>query len=169
MSEYSEKLRDPRWQKKRLEILERDKFTCQYCGHDDLTLTVHHKTYNKKTEPWEYPDDMLITLCEGCHKDETEQREDADKKLFAILRNKFSVHSIKSLTSSIECLPQGDNEYTTMDIITYSLYNEDMYALIFTLVTTGLKHPNYLKLIRWRLSKIYDNLEKAILERYDAE
>lgn len=30
---YSQKLRDPRWQKKRLEILERDSFTCQHC-HD---------------------------------------------------------------------------------------------------------------------------------------
>ena len=29
---YSEKLKDPRWQKKRLEILERDNFRCQYCG-----------------------------------------------------------------------------------------------------------------------------------------
>jgi hypothetical protein len=28
-SEYSKKLKHPRWQKKRLEILDRDKFTCQ--------------------------------------------------------------------------------------------------------------------------------------------
>jgi len=26
---YSEKLKDPRWQKKRLEILSRDNFTCE--------------------------------------------------------------------------------------------------------------------------------------------
>jgi HNH endonuclease len=167
MSEYSEKLKDPRWQKKRLEIMERDKFTCQYCQHDDLTLTVHHKMYDKKLEPWEYPDNMLITLCESCHKTETEQREDTDKKLVKLLRIKFSAESIQSLTSAIENLPENENEYNAMSVITYSLFNEDMHALIITLTTTGLKHPNYLKLIRWRLSKIYDDLEKAVLERYN--
>lgn len=66
MSAYSEKLRDPRWQKRRLEIYERDKFTCQSCERTDITLTVHHKYY-KNCEPWEYPNDALQTLCEVCH------------------------------------------------------------------------------------------------------
>ena len=29
---YSEQLKSPKWQKKRLEIMQRDKFTCQLCG-----------------------------------------------------------------------------------------------------------------------------------------
>lgn len=66
MADYSEKLRDPRWQKKRLEIFERDRFTCQSCDRNDITLSVHHKYYND-CEPWEYPNDALQTLCEVCH------------------------------------------------------------------------------------------------------
>lgn len=31
-SDYSQKLLDPRWQRKRLEILQRDDFTCQVCS-----------------------------------------------------------------------------------------------------------------------------------------
>ena len=64
---YSEKLKDPRWQRKRLEILERDKFTCHDCHSKDKTLHVHHCHY-EKGDPWDARDGLLMTLCEGCHK-----------------------------------------------------------------------------------------------------
>lgn len=63
---YSEKLRDPRWQKKRLEILRRDNFTCVSCSATDKTLHVHHTVYGQNQDPWEYGQ-SLITLCEDCH------------------------------------------------------------------------------------------------------
>ena len=62
---YTEKLKDPRWQKKRLQIMSRDNFTCQLCGSDKNTLHVHHKSYNG--DPWESENNDLITLCEDCH------------------------------------------------------------------------------------------------------
>ena len=67
MKNYSDKLKDPRWQKKRLEIMQRDKFVCQCCMSKDKPLTVHHLVYKKNTEPWDYDDYFLITLCESCH------------------------------------------------------------------------------------------------------
>lgn len=63
---YSEKLKDPRWQKKRLEILQRDNFTCQLCEDKTTTLHIHHKKYTG--EPWEAPEEDLVTLCEHCHE-----------------------------------------------------------------------------------------------------
>ena len=39
-SEYSQKLKDPRWQKKRLQILERDEWNCQICHDNESTLVV---------------------------------------------------------------------------------------------------------------------------------
>jgi 5-methylcytosine-specific restriction endonuclease McrA len=65
---YLENLKDPLWQRKRLEILNRDGFRCQFCNDDKNTLTVHHKIYRKNSLPWEYEDHELITLCEPCHK-----------------------------------------------------------------------------------------------------
>lgn len=65
---YSEKLRDPRWQKKRLEVMERDEFTCVTCGRKDKTLNVHHWYYRKGNEPWDYPTESLVCLCEDCHE-----------------------------------------------------------------------------------------------------
>ena len=78
---YSEKLRDPRWQKARLKILERDEWTCQFCFDSESTLSVHHKWYIPSREPWEYPELALITLCEDCHAKEMEDRLDAEQCL----------------------------------------------------------------------------------------
>lgn len=71
MSNYTELLKDPRWQKKRLEIMDRDGFTCQVCNcgiEDGVPLNVHHIAYKNNAAPWEYEDEQLITLCENCHQ-----------------------------------------------------------------------------------------------------
>ena len=68
---YLEKLKDPRWQKRRLEIFERDKFTCTQCFDSETTLHVHHIVYVKGYDPWDYEDDRLLTLCEKCHAETT--------------------------------------------------------------------------------------------------
>lgn len=65
---YSDQLKDPRWQKRRLDILNRDNFTCQMCGHTEKTLHVHHIHYYQGMLPWEYADGLLVTLCEECHE-----------------------------------------------------------------------------------------------------
>ena len=65
---YADKLRDPRWQKKRLEIMERDGFSCRSCKNKERTLNVHHLKYEKGKEPWEYEESEMVTLCEGCHE-----------------------------------------------------------------------------------------------------
>lgn len=64
---YSQKLKDPRWQKKRLQILERDDWACQSCLSTTTSLQVHHVVY-AKLEPWEYTDECYQTLCETCHR-----------------------------------------------------------------------------------------------------
>lgn len=65
---YFEKLRDPRWQRKRLEIMSRDDFQCRRCHTKTNTLNVHHRAYLKNRDPWDYQDHMLTTLCEPCHE-----------------------------------------------------------------------------------------------------
>lgn len=64
---YSEKLLDPRWQRKRLEILGRDGFSCRSCGSTTKTLHVHHLFYKKGAEPWDYNSGDLVTACDECH------------------------------------------------------------------------------------------------------
>src|SRR5687768_15566275 len=66
--DYWELLRDPRWQRKRLEVMKLADFGCQECGADDQTLNVHHSFYEKDLKPWEYPAESLRCLCEDCHQ-----------------------------------------------------------------------------------------------------
>lgn len=68
MATYREKLLDPRWQKRRLEILERDGWACRECADASSTLHVHHVAYRSGADPWDYPDHMLVALCEECHE-----------------------------------------------------------------------------------------------------
>lgn len=65
---YFDKLNDPRWQRKRLKIMERDDFKCTQCGDATTKLNVHHEYYISLRDPWSYPDAALVTLCEPCHK-----------------------------------------------------------------------------------------------------
>lgn len=63
---YAEKLRDPRWQRRRLEIFQRDDWKCQLCCRTDLELHVHH-LYRTNEDPWDEPDLHLLTVCQLCH------------------------------------------------------------------------------------------------------
>ena len=70
---YGASLLDERWRKKRREILIRDGSQCVNCSARE-NLQVHHRQYHfqiklrRYKEPWDYPDVLMITLCEPCHK-----------------------------------------------------------------------------------------------------
>jgi hypothetical protein len=78
---YSELLLDPRWQKKRLEVLERAGWACNDCSDAETTLHVHHVYYTKGKKPWEYPDSALIALCATCHERVTRYTDQIIKEI----------------------------------------------------------------------------------------
>lgn len=69
---YGHLLFDERWKAKRSIILVRDKFKCAICD-DSSNLQVHHRQYHFSTllnqfkAPWDYADELLVTLCKSCH------------------------------------------------------------------------------------------------------
>lgn len=65
---YAHQLRDPRWQRLRLLIFNRDFWQCKKCFDDKKTLVVHHKYYLPGIPPWAYPYDCYLTLCVDCHR-----------------------------------------------------------------------------------------------------
>ncbi len=66
-SRYARLLTDPRWHRRRLQVLNRDGFSCRACGEGDRALHVHHIGYIRGRAPWDYPTRMLVTLCAPCH------------------------------------------------------------------------------------------------------
>lgn len=82
--EYAQSLKDPRWQRRRLEIFQRDNWACIYCGNKEEELQIHHVIYLPNKDPWEYEDDHLVTACRSCHASES-LLWDEDKSLIAML------------------------------------------------------------------------------------
>jgi hypothetical protein len=82
--QFFAKYKDPRWQKKRLEILTRDGFTCQNCKSTENQLHVHHKLYFEDYDPWDYPDYLLITYCCDCHEFIQDEQKIIHKDLIEI-------------------------------------------------------------------------------------
>lgn len=102
---YAEKLKDPRWQRKRLEVFNRDNFTCRDCGVKDKPLHVHHCHY-EKGDPWKTHSDFLLTLCEDCHNARQES-EDTAKIIFGRILAAKSASALHSFVAEMarECPP----------------------------------------------------------------
>lgn len=58
---------DPRWQRLRLEVFQRDGWQCVGCGDASSTLVAHHKKY--VGDIWDSPPSDLQTVCKQCHED----------------------------------------------------------------------------------------------------
>lgn len=67
---YREQFKDPRWQRRRLEILKGADFTCVECGNTMDEFHVHHRYYVPERMVWEYPDFALLAVCHICHEKE---------------------------------------------------------------------------------------------------
>jgi len=63
---YAALLASPHWQRRRLEIMARDEWTCQSCGATEEQLHVHHLEY-RPGPPWSAQDADLVTVCDSCH------------------------------------------------------------------------------------------------------
>jgi 5-methylcytosine-specific restriction endonuclease McrA len=86
MSEYFEKLKDPKWQQLRLKVFERDNWQCVICQNKDQTLHVHHTYYKSNADPWDYDLDTLMTLCHECHEYQHETMPHTKQELFETIR-----------------------------------------------------------------------------------
>lgn len=135
---YAEKLKDPRWQKKRLEILNRADWACEVCCANDKTLHVHHVYYEYGKDPWDYTSDTLMSLCEDCHKERGE-KEAALKLAFARLLRIQRDDALDELLRSIESMVRCEFRHTTMVSTRMREFSTAAISVVETL--TGLSIP----------------------------
>lgn len=95
LTSYQKQLADPKWQRKRLEIFQRDNFTCKRCGSTEKELHVHHNYYIFGKDAWDYPDDCYLTLCFECHKN-----EDLNKEELKLIWKEIQSRKIKQYEST---------------------------------------------------------------------
>lgn len=123
---YSEKLKHPKWQRKRLEILNRDNFKCDLCSDTETELHIHHYEYNEG-DPWDIDNKYLVTLCKHCHKViEHFKIEEPDLEI-------YKIHKID--TSSDLCIFV---QYDSMGL-TFGSYNHNDINIYFGSSFTNFK------------------------------
>jgi hypothetical protein len=126
---YSELLKDPRWQKLRLEIFERDKWKCQSCGSAENTLAVHHRSYMRGLKPWEYETFLLVTLCEECHASERQHLADAKSSLLAAIDESiigsWELSWLESIVNCCEMVGDFRHTFQLFKALEGYLQNED--------------------------------------------
>ena len=125
---YQDKLKDPRWQKKRLQILERDNWTCQECYNSDRTLHVHHKFYEKGREPWDIDNDLLTTLCKDCHKSEGDVAYHVNQGLIKEIRKHFTSLDIINIILGLRSMQLVHKSDVVSTSIQNSLSDKDIQS-----------------------------------------
>jgi len=120
------------WQKLRKKILQRDEYTCQYCGFKSQKYQiVHHIDGN----PQNNSDDNLVVICQMCNLVEHAGQGCVVQEVVDLYeKSKFSQDEIIKITREMR-----DNEKTDTEIIDF----------------LGLKERVPFKMEREYLSKLY--------------
>lgn len=130
--DYAKKLKDPRWQKKRLEILQRDEFSCRICGDEDNELHVHHKFYIYGNDPWDYDNIHLITLCADCHENEEMEIKEYSKLIIETLRKSgFMADDWRELASGINKIQFFSVPCMTASVISKVMQSAELQVMIY--------------------------------------
>ena len=89
---YKDQIKHPKWQRKRLEIMKRDKFQCTICHCKEKQLQIHHLYYLPNTMIWDYDNECYRTVCNIHHEQLTNDLSKLSGLIaFKILCKKFEL------------------------------------------------------------------------------
>jgi hypothetical protein len=77
--------------------------------------------YKKGAEPWEYPNEYLVTLCESCHEDESKILERCVNEFIEIIRCKFFAVDISELSTAFRYIESGHSSLCLAESIKHFL------------------------------------------------
>lgn len=113
---YSDKLKDPRWQRRKSEVQHKANFTCEDCGSTTKTLHVHHCFYVTGRDPWEYDDDLLMLLCDECHPRRQNLEQQAHIELARKMRNMTIYELERFVMDPLDMQAKRDHAISSGDI-----------------------------------------------------
>jgi len=132
---YSDQLKSPKWQKKRLDILNLRGFKCEKCNCEENQLHVHHRFYLKNRKAWEYDNDVFQVFCHICHENEHKKEDQkkfeiSDIWLFFIQR--YELVNNQNVLSLLELMHSMETRYdpNTLNIICKVLNSDNGHDLV---------------------------------------
>lgn len=137
---YTEQIKSPNWQRKRNEILNLRGYKCEQCGDTQTQLHVHHRFYIKGRMIHEYDNDVLQVLCEKCHSEVHNKKENIDFKKYMEYEDiiehfkNYDKNSLETVVFALKILEENKklfNEYSDFWFMIYDIFNNYDYNLIF--------------------------------------
>lgn len=108
---WAERCKDVRWQKCRDGVYNRANWTCLECGRKTELLSAHHLYYERNKDPWDYPNEAFLCVCEECH----EKRYQAELRIDKTIHKLFTAEQLHQLA---ECF-NGGSAHATLDALVY--------------------------------------------------
>ena len=139
-TDYAQKLQDPRWQRKRLEVMQAAGWKCVICGDEKEELNVHHPAYDSSLEPWQY--NNLQCLCKTCHT------------IQHLPKDKMKIHA-KSLVTKTIWITHKAEFLSSLDLLMRSMSRN------------GEKYVSQLEAIKQLAFDEYDNLQAKTRDRVE--
>ena len=99
---------DTRWMELRAKIFARDDYKCRYCGRANVPIIGHHLAYVKGKCVWEYPEEMIVTLCIDCHEKH---------------HAKYGVRKFPTVESALKVLEEEKKSEATISVPSPDLIN----------------------------------------------
>lgn len=99
---YSDKLKNPKWQKMRLLVMQRDSWRCCNCMDGSETLHVHHLSYEYGKDPWDYDISNFETLCSKCHSN----KHGKTKPIIKSNERMFNAEEIRAIRTYLSFIPR---------------------------------------------------------------
>ena len=92
-----------RCEKKRQEIFKRDSLTCQACQTTQGSLRLYSRRFLPATDPWNYPDKLLVTLCDSCLHYEADNQQRVLRMLQRAVQEIWLADQILGVASVLDC------------------------------------------------------------------
>lgn len=140
-SAFFAKYQHPKWQKRRLEVMANSDFSCSDCGNKDQTLNVHHVSYIKGRDPWDYGDDELRCLCSACH---AQRHTDDDRFKAALHKHKSTYGGVDELLGYLDAIQESWRPQASSHRGNYFLGYSKVYGWEYT------------EAISMQMSEVYD-------------
>ena len=131
---------DPRWLRKRADVVERDQ-KCAICGRGwGIELVPQHKAIIRGREFWDYPTDLLVTVCAPCDKRSPEaQIFNTEEEALEYFKPKTEIP--KQLELNLEEKKKGVTGYKYV-----SLTKKQISMLNDLCTTTGIQSTELLQI-----------------------
>lgn len=94
---YANLLKTNDWKNFSIRVRDRVGNFCQMCKRSDVVLNVHHWFCDATRQPWEYKDNEVIVVCEGCHGQIHVELQNFRKYVFS----KFTPTTLKVLNGAL--------------------------------------------------------------------